>query len=73
VIEVLVDEIDEQAGRPVMIGRGGHQAPEVDGSTTLVDADGIGIGDLVRATVVGTEGIDLFARPMEILPRWSGS
>ena len=53
-------------------GRAAHQAPEVDGSTTLVDG-GTGVdlaalrpGDLVRATVTGTEGVDLIAVPIEM-------
>ncbi len=66
-IVVLVDEWDtDRAG--TVEGRGAHQAPEVDGSTTVIDADGIELGDLVRARVIGTDGIDLVAQPLEVLP-----
>ncbi|MBQ1026607.1 30S ribosomal protein S12 methylthiotransferase RimO [Micromonospora sp. C95] len=65
-VEVLVDSVDDG----VVEGRAAHQAPEVDGSTTLVAPDGGGVdlaalrpGDLVRATVTGTEGVDLHAVP----------
>ena len=54
-------------------GRAAHQAPEVDGSTTLVAGDeGVDLaalrpGDLVRARVTGTEGVDLVAVPVEMI------
>jgi ribosomal protein S12 methylthiotransferase len=69
-VEVLVDSVDEGA----VEGRAAHQAPEVDGSTTLVAPDRGGVdlaalrpGDLVRATVTGTEGVDLLAVPDEMI------
>ena len=62
-ISVLVDDLSDG-----VVGRGEHQAPEVDGSTTLLNADGVLLGDLVRARVVGTEGIDLIAELLEVLP-----
>ncbi|MFF1816731.1 MiaB/RimO family radical SAM methylthiotransferase [Kribbella sp. NPDC058245] len=43
-------------------GRAAHQGPEVDGSTTLVGLpEGVRIGDLVAAKVVGSDGVDLIA------------
>ena len=54
-------------------GRAAHQAPEVDGSTTLVDGgEGVDLaavrpGDLVRCRVTGTEGVDLIAVPVEMI------
>jgi len=70
IVTVLVDELDGD-GVPSagVVGRAAHQAPEVDGSTTLLDADGVALGDLVRAKVVGTDGIDLAARLIEVVPR----
>ncbi|RIJ79046.1 30S ribosomal protein S12 methylthiotransferase RimO [Nakamurella silvestris] len=56
-----------------VVGRAAHQAPEVDGTTTLTVADGIEVGDLVRARVIGSDGIDLIAEPIEVLPRPDGS
>ena len=86
-IEVLVDTVD---GGEVE-GRAAHQAPEVDGSTTLtaglpgphpspapsgglaafgvagVDLAALRPGDLVRARVTATEGVDLLAVPLEMI------
>jgi ribosomal protein S12 methylthiotransferase len=69
-VDVLVDTVDEG----VVEGRGEHQAPEVDGSTTLVapqdgsvDLAALRPGDLVRARVVSSEGVDLVAVPVEML------
>jgi ribosomal protein S12 methylthiotransferase RimO len=60
VVEVLVEEVDPAAGTAE--GRAAHQGPEVDGSTTLLDAGHLVVGALVTATVVGSEGADLVAR-----------
>ncbi|GIE93551.1 30S ribosomal protein S12 methylthiotransferase RimO [Paractinoplanes rishiriensis] len=68
-VEVLVDSV---AGGEIE-GRAAHQAPEVDGSTTLVageagvDLAALRPGDLVRARVSGTEGVDLIAVPVEMI------
>ncbi|MEV1286963.1 30S ribosomal protein S12 methylthiotransferase RimO [Micromonospora sp. NPDC049679] len=69
-VDVLVDSVEGG----IVEGRAAHQAPEVDGSTTLVapPAGGVDLaalrpGDLVRATVTGTEGVDLLAVPEEML------
>ena len=59
-VEVLVEEVDPVGGTAE--GRAAHQGPEVDGSTTLLDAAGLQVGALVTATVVGSEGADLVAR-----------
>jgi ribosomal protein S12 methylthiotransferase RimO len=66
VADVLIDE-DLGGGR--YLGRAAHQAPEVDGSTEISvpgagpDAGGAApaVGDLVRVTVTGSEGVDLTA------------
>jgi ribosomal protein S12 methylthiotransferase RimO len=64
VVEVLVDTV-----RPGEVeGRAAHQAPEVDGSTTLADsAFALRSGDLVRARVTAAEGVDLVAVPIEMV------
>jgi ribosomal protein S12 methylthiotransferase RimO len=59
VVEVLVDFVD---GVPE--GRAAHQAPEVDGSTTLTGDLDLKPGDLVRARVVDSAGVDLVAVPL---------
>lgn len=47
-------------------GRSAHQAPDVDGSTTLTSGS-YAVGDLVRARVTATDGVDLVAVPLELL------
>ncbi|MEU0552797.1 30S ribosomal protein S12 methylthiotransferase RimO [Dactylosporangium sp. NPDC006015] len=67
-VDVLVDYLLDDS----VEGRAGHQAPEVDGSTTLVVGDGLDPfslrpGDLVRARVVDSVGVDLVAVPIEMI------
>jgi ribosomal protein S12 methylthiotransferase len=47
-------------------GRTAGQAPEVDGTTTLIGT-GVHEGDLTRAVVIGSEGVDLVAQLLEVL------
>src|SRR6476619_5757330 len=63
-VEVLVEEVDAQEAQ--VVGRALHQGPDVDGVTVLPlsRCEGVAVGDLVRAVVVGTEGIDLLAEPV---------
>ncbi|WP_208543050.1 30S ribosomal protein S12 methylthiotransferase RimO [Nocardioides euryhalodurans] len=56
-VEVLVEHVDDDE----VVGRAAHQGPEVDGSTYLVGS-AARVGDLVRAEVVATEGVDLHAK-----------
>jgi ribosomal protein S12 methylthiotransferase len=55
-VDVLIESVDGDLAE----GRAAHQAPEVDGSTT-VRGRGLVIGQLVGAIVVGTDGADLVA------------
>jgi ribosomal protein S12 methylthiotransferase len=57
VVDVLVESRDGD----VVEGRAEHQAPEVDGSTTVRGAAGVAIGDMVRARVAEAVGADLVA------------
>ncbi len=59
---VLVEEIDPDTG--AVVGRAAQQGPDVDGSTTVLGLRGASVGDLVRAVVVDTDGVDLVARPV---------
>jgi hypothetical protein len=43
------------------LGRAAHQAPEVDGVTTVRTATPLAAGDMVRVVVTGSEGVDLIA------------
>jgi ribosomal protein S12 methylthiotransferase len=62
-VELVLDEPAE--------GRAAHQAPEVDGSTTVRGGalQDLRPGDLVRAKITGSEGVDLVAEPLEVLSR----
>ena len=57
IVEVLVEVVDGD----VVEGRSEHQAPEVDGSTTVRGAVGAAVGDMVSARVVEAAGADLVA------------
>ncbi len=60
-VDVLVERAASSRGGPVE-GRAAHQGSEVDGTTTVLGVpEGTRAGDLVRATVVGTDGVDLVA------------
>ena len=56
-VDVLVESVAD--GR--VEGRAEHQAPEVDGTTTVLNAPAARVGDLVAARVVATDGVDLVA------------
>jgi tRNA A37 methylthiotransferase MiaB len=60
-----VDVLVEVVTADVVEGRADHQGPEVDGITYLVNlADDVAVGDIITATVVGSEGADLIASPV---------
>ena len=65
-VEVLVESIETgDDGTLVVEGRGAHQGPEVDGSTTLRGLPStVRVGDLVSARVVDADGADLVAEPI---------
>ena len=60
-VVVLVESVGS-AGDGVVEGRADHQGPEVDGTTRVTAAHGARVGDLVAATVISTDGVDLVAR-----------
>jgi ribosomal protein S12 methylthiotransferase len=67
-VEVLIESVptgqddDEETS---VVGRAAHQGPDVDGVTMLdpTQFPDVAVGDIVRAVVTGTEGIDLLAEP----------
>ena len=59
VVEILIDTVVDGVAE----GRTAGQAPDVDGSTTLLGD--VVVGQLVRARIVDTHGVDLVA---ELLP-----
>jgi ribosomal protein S12 methylthiotransferase RimO len=62
-VDVLVEAVSTHG----VEGRAAHQAPEVDGSTRLTGDMATAVGDLVRAKVIGSDGVDLVAVPVEVL------
>lgn len=68
VVEVIIEslEVDED-GVTFAVGHAGHQGPD-DGATAIVlddtDVADVSVGDLVRAVVIDTEGVDLIAEPV---------
>ena len=68
-LDVLIEEEADDGPPGAFLGRAAHQAPEVDGVTTLrthVPALRLTPGDVVRAVVTGSEGVDLIA---DVQPR----
>ncbi|MFF5105574.1 30S ribosomal protein S12 methylthiotransferase RimO [Streptomyces sp. NPDC000134] len=68
-VRVLVESVDDEDG---VYGRAAHQAPETDGQVLLTSGEGLGVGRMVDAKVVGTEGVDLVAEPLLGSPAWTG-
>ncbi len=59
--DVLIDQVgDKQA-----IGRTSRQAPEIDGLTHVISSRSLSPGELLRCRIVGSNGYDLIARPIE--------
>jgi ribosomal protein S12 methylthiotransferase RimO len=70
IADVLIEEpIDDETGSRGSGwrygGRAAHQAPEVDGATEVRSPRRLAVGDLVRARVSGSEGVDLVADLMD--------
>jgi ribosomal protein S12 methylthiotransferase len=60
-LDVLIEDDDEEHDAQTFTGRAAHQAPEVDGVTTVRSAVPLAPGDMVRAVVTGSDGVDLIA------------
>jgi ribosomal protein S12 methylthiotransferase len=58
VVVVLIESVDGAEAE----GRAPHQAPEVDGSTTVHGA-GLAVGTFVTVRITGSEGVDLIGVP----------
>lgn len=68
IVDVLVESVptgDDEDEETSVVGRAAHQGPDVDGVTMLdpTEFPDVVVGDIVRAVVTGTEGIDLLAAP----------
>ncbi|MGH3095695.1 MAG: MiaB/RimO family radical SAM methylthiotransferase [Streptosporangiales bacterium] len=65
-VTVLVQQVDDDT----VEGCADHQGPEVDGTTTVtMRGRPARVGGLVEARVVGTEGVDLIAEPLDVRER----
>ncbi len=60
-IDVLVDDVEPETGRAV--GRSQWDAPEIDGTVIIHEADGIKPGDMVSVTVTESDEYDLYGVP----------
>ncbi|WP_423067876.1 30S ribosomal protein S12 methylthiotransferase RimO [Devosia sp. CN2-171] len=60
-IDVIVDDVQPEMGRA--IGRSQWDAPEIDGTVIIHEADGIKPGDMVSVTVTDSDEYDLFGVP----------
>jgi ribosomal protein S12 methylthiotransferase len=65
-LDVLIEEAADDGLPGRYLGRAAHQAPEVDGVTTIVSPVPLTAGDMVRAVVTDSEGVDLIA---DVKPR----
>jgi len=62
-VDVLLESLGTGGEPGSGEGRGAHQGPEVDGSTTVTGLDSDArVGDIVAAVVVASDGVDLVAR-----------
>jgi ribosomal protein S12 methylthiotransferase RimO len=59
-LDVLIED-DDEVGPGIFTGRAAHQAPEVDGVTTVRSAACLVPGDMVHVVVTGSDGVDLIA------------
>ena len=64
--------IEESLGRGRYVGRAAHQAPEVDGTTTVRAQRRLAPGDMVTVRVTGSDGVDLDAEALAGRPAVSG-
>ncbi|MGW6010829.1 30S ribosomal protein S12 methylthiotransferase RimO [Streptomyces sp. NPDC055210] len=63
-LQVLVESLGSATEREPAYGRAAHQAPETDGQVVFTSGEGLTVGRMVEAKVVGTEGVDLVAEPL---------
>jgi ribosomal protein S12 methylthiotransferase RimO len=66
--QVLIEEPGEEGDEHRYIGRGAHQAPEVDGTTEVISHRKLAIGELVSVRVSGSDGVDLVAELVDEQP-----
>lgn len=81
VVDVLIDEGLRSSGRKtsgvgdggrLFRGRTGSQAPQIDGVTFVQSRETLAPGELVRCVIVGSDGYDLVAKPVNELEKRVG-
>ena len=55
-IDVIIDEVNDEG----LIGRSSADAPEIDGLVYLALAEGVNVGDVVRARIDDSDEYDLY-------------
>jgi hypothetical protein len=79
--DVLIDQATRTTGRKtpgvtdgggLYTGRTYFQAPMVDASTYVHSKKKLAAGELVRCTIIGSDGYDLVARPSDELEKRVG-
>ncbi len=60
-IDALVDDVDPENNRA--IARSQWDAPDIDGTVIIDDAEGIKPGDMVSVTITDSDEYDLYAEP----------
>ncbi|WP_434597337.1 30S ribosomal protein S12 methylthiotransferase RimO [Streptomyces sp. A5-4] len=63
-LQVLVESVGSEEDDEDAVGRAAHQAPETDGQVIFTTGQGLTVGRMVEAKVIGTEGVDLVAEPL---------
>ena len=80
-VDVLIDQATRTRGRRtsgvgagggLYIGRTYFQAPQIDGVTFVHSSRDLSPGELVRCVIVGSDGYDLVARPVDEMERRIG-
>jgi len=62
---LLTEDLSESEGAGTWAGHAAHQDPDADGTTTITEVPAGAVpGQILAATVVGTEGVDLLARAL---------
>jgi ribosomal protein S12 methylthiotransferase len=72
-MDILIDAQTKSSGKQtsgvgkggkLYVGRGYHQAPQIDGVTFVQSREKLSPGELVRCRVIDSDGYDLIARPI---------
>jgi ribosomal protein S12 methylthiotransferase len=80
-LDVLIDQVTRTKGRKttgvakgggLYVGRTYFQAPQIDGVTFVQSSRDLSPGEVIRCVVVGSDGYDLIAKPVDELEKRVG-